>query len=270
LISLASQLCTAIRDSVNLSSRKPFHWGGLLGYQRLEVIAAALHRLAGTRRENDFFRRVREQVERTVAQNRALATQLQQAHHWLGQVAACLHFPATSYSEQEWQTLSSQQVAQDMRTLLQQLSQATQTAQPPLLARFHSALQRRWQAYGSELLHCYDIPGLPAHNLQLESFFNRLRRHQRRISGRQSTQELRDFGQFQALFLTKSYPDLLHQLQQVPLPLYQKYRQRLANSEAPRRFLHHLHRDPGKTIHCLLDRYAQRQLELALPHLGTI
>ena len=113
------------------------------------------------------------------------------------------------------------------------------------------------------------IPGLPAHNLQLEGFFNRLRRHQRRISGRQSTKELRDFGQFQALFLANTYPQLLHQLQQVPLPLYQKYRQRLANSEAPRRFLHQFHRHPAKTIHSLLDRFAQRQLELALPHSGT-
>ncbi|AUB35366.1 hypothetical protein COO91_01244 [Nostoc flagelliforme CCNUN1] len=32
-----------------------------------------------------------------------------------------------------------------------------------------------------------------------------LRRHQRRISGRKSTAELRDFGQYQVLFVAQSF-----------------------------------------------------------------
>jgi len=113
------------------------------------------------------------------------------------------------------------------------------------------------------LLPCYDLPGLPPDNLQLESLFNRLRGHQRRISGRKSTQELRDFGQYQVLFSADSQDALLEQLRRVPITEYRKHRQRLAQAEAPRQFFHRLHRDPGATIQKLLDRYTQHHNELA-------
>ena len=54
------------------------------------------------------------QVDRVLAQNQDLAAQLEQAHTWLRKVAACLHYPPTSYSEAEWQSLPSQQVADAM------------------------------------------------------------------------------------------------------------------------------------------------------------
>lgn len=37
------QIRMAIRDAVNRASRKPFYWGGLVGYRQLEAIAQALH-----------------------------------------------------------------------------------------------------------------------------------------------------------------------------------------------------------------------------------
>jgi len=270
------QVRTAIRDAVNLASRKPFYWGGLKGYQQLEAIAEVLCQIPGTSVENDFFQRLIRQVKRTLEQNRALAREMQQAHTWLCKVAACLRFPPSSYPEDEWQTLSSQQVAHDVESLLEQLRQEAKNKR--ILSRFYAALRGRWLAYGSELLHCYNIPGLPPDNLQLEGFFNRLRCHQRRVSGRKSTKELRDFGQFQALFAADSQTDLLEQLRRVPMAEYQKHRQRLAKSETSRRFLYRLHRDPQKTISHLLDRYAERQCELernswlviTLPFLCTV
>ena len=121
-----------------------------------------------------------------------------------------------------------------------------------------TALQRTWgrlwRTWGPELLHCYEIPGLPADNLQLEAFFGRLRRHQRRISGRKSTAELRNFGHCQALFEAETEADLLGQLREVKLADYRAARQRLAEAEAPRQFLRRLHRDPAKTVRQLLQR----------------
>ncbi|MFC1996381.1 hypothetical protein ACFLXI_02080 [Chloroflexota bacterium] len=35
----------AIRDAVNRSTRKPYYWGGLAGYQQLEAIEQALTQL---------------------------------------------------------------------------------------------------------------------------------------------------------------------------------------------------------------------------------
>ena len=250
----------AIRDAVNRTSRKPFYWGGLKGYQQLQVIADVLYQMKAVLAENFFFQRLVMQVDRALAQNQDLAAQLEQAHTWLRKVAACLHYPQSSYSEAEWQSLNSQQVADAMEDLIEQLRRESQ--KKGILAKFQHALEKRWKAYGSELLPCYDIPGLPQHNLHLESFFNQLRGHQRRISGRRSTKELRDFGQFQALLISDSPNDLLEQIRCVPLEEYKKCRQRLAESEAPRRFINQLHRQPSMTIHRLLIRYVEHQREL--------
>ena len=103
-----------------------------------------------------------------------------------------------------------------MEALLQQLRQQTKNYQP-LLRTLYNAVNYRWKLYGKDLLPCYDIPGLPPDNLQLESLFNRLRCHQRRISDRESTKELRDFGQYQVLFMAEGEAALLEQLSRHPL-----------------------------------------------------
>ena len=257
---METQLRAAIRDSVNLASRKPFYWGGLKGYQQLQGIAEGLHLLAGTTAQNEFFQRLILQVDRTLAQNQTLAANLEETHGWLCKVAICLRYPPSSYSETEWQKLTSQKVAHDMENLLKQLRPEAKNKR--ILSQFYHALSKRWKDYGPELLHCYDMLGLPPDNLRLEGFFNRLRCHQRRISGRRSTKELRDFGQFQALFMADSQTDLLEQIRCVPMERYQECRQRLIVSESSRRFIYQFHRDPKKTIHCLLDRYVERQSEL--------
>jgi hypothetical protein len=122
-----------------------------------------------------------------------------------------------------------------------------QTAQIRLL----NALQKRWKLYSPELLYCYDISGLPQDNLKLESLFGRLRRHQRRISGRRSTRELLDFGQAQVLFTATSIQELLSQIQLVPPEMYRMHRERLAAAEFPRQFFRRLHHDPRSTIQAL-------------------
>lgn len=257
---IETQVRAAVRDTVNRASRKPFYWGGLKGYQHLETIADVLHCMEGLQVENEFFQLVIEQIDRTLTQNQALATELEQTHTWLRKVAACLRYLATSFSESEWQMINSQQVAQDMENLLEQLRQEAENKN--ILSKFHHALSKRWKTYGPELLYCYDIPGLPQHNLQLEGFFNRLRCHQRRVSGRRSTKELRDFGQFQALFMADSQTDLLEQIRCVPIEDYKKCRQRLADSESPRHFINQFHRNPKKAISRLIDRYVEHQSEL--------
>ena len=119
--------------------------------------------------------------------------------------------------------------------------------------------QRRWGSYGSELLHCYDIVGLTPDNLRLESVFGKLRNHARRVTGRKSTRELRDFGQCQILFLAESPEDLLEQMLQVPLSTYQAQRELLEKAEAPQKFIRQLHRDTLKTTRNLLSKYPNAQ-----------
>jgi hypothetical protein len=94
-----------------------------------------------------------------------------------------------------------------MEELLQQFQPHPQ--QNPAQFALKKKLQKLWHKYGTDLLHCYDIPGLPPDNLKMEAMFSHLRRNQRRISGRKSTTELRDFGQYQVLFLAESEKQLL-------------------------------------------------------------
>ena len=133
----------------------------------------------------------------------------------------------------------------------------------PAQAALYRAWHRLWKDSGPDWLHCYDIPGLPPDNLKLESLFGRLRCHQRRISGRKSTRELRDFGHCQVLFLAESEHDLVQQLRQVPLAEYYAQRRRLAEAEAPRQLLRRLHRDPLRTMRNLVDQHAARRAVLA-------
>ncbi len=122
-----------------------------------------------------------------------------------------------------------------MQDLLERFTPKPKYQRPQNALR--NKLQRTWNLYGSDLLHTYDIPGLPPDNLQIESLFGRLRRHQRRVSGRKSTRPLREFGHYQVLFSADSQADLLHHLRTVPLDEYRKHRQQLENAETTRRFM---------------------------------
>lgn len=255
---IEAYLRRAIRDAVNRSSRKPFHWGGLAGYRQLEAIAQALHSVSSTEAETAYLQQLAQRVDRVLEKNRVLAQDLHAAHTWLRRIVDCLRYPPSAYDD--WASLTSQQVSTQLELLLQGFR--PDFKHQPVQAALYRAWRRRWQAYGPELLHCYDVPGLPPDNLALETLFGRLRRHQRRISGCKSTQELRKFGQYQALFWAESEAHLLRQLQQVPLTQYQVQRHLLEAAEAPGQFMHRLHHDPVSTMQHLMQWHADRRAEL--------
>jgi hypothetical protein len=258
-MSIERQIRGAIRDAVNRPSRKPFYWGGLKGYQQLQAIDQALQEVSTDELETSYLQRLAMQVKRAVEKNRNLAQDVQAAHTQLRRIAQCLRYPSPS-NEAETPP-GSQQVKQEMETLLEEFQPDFKRC--PAQAALHGAWHRRWQQHGPDWLHCYDIPGLPPDNLRLEALFGRLRNHQRRVSGRKSTRELRDFGQCQVLFLADSEEDLLAQLRQVPLEEYQERRRLLAEAEAPRQLLRRLHRNPLHTMRDLVSRHAARRAELS-------
>ncbi|MBD6620586.1 hypothetical protein FNW02_33660 [Komarekiella sp. 'clone 1'] len=151
--------------------------------------------------------------------------------------------------------LTSFQVRREMEELLQMFQPDHQ--QNPAQFALKKKLQRLWDKYGANLLHCYDIPGLPPDNLKMEAMFSHLRRHQRRISGRKSTTALRYFGQYQVLFLAESEKHLLEQIQEVPTAEYKTQRLRLALAEAPRQRKHRLHHDPISAIQVLVNQHTE-------------
>lgn len=249
-LQLEIQLRAAIREAVNRGSRKPFLWGGLKGYEQLESIAQALEDLLTP---DEYLDLLRSRVERVLTQNRAVAKDLKQAYQLLLAVARGLQYPPIKSDRKVADKPTRQTVSEAITRLIQE-SQPTgpvQHAQRRLLGE----LKRRWELFGEELLYCYEIPGLPQDNLKLESLFGRLRRHQRRISGRPSTRELQAFGQAQVLFTASSFQALLEQIQQVPRERYAIQRKRLAEAEQPRQFFHRLHQDPRKALAAWIQAY---------------
>jgi hypothetical protein len=251
----------AIRDALYRTSRKPFQWAGLEGYQQLQIIAEHLQVLCTADPDNAYWHQLSRQVERTVEKNRIIAGHLAEAHQWLLRIAACLRYPSANQAER---AISGQQVAREMELLLQQFQPDPKHHRPQFALR--SRLQSLWNHYGEQLLPCYDIPGLPPDNLRLEAFFNRLRRHQRRISGRKTTRELNRLGHFQALFTAESEAELLEHLRQVPYKTYLDQRQKVHQAEAHQRFLHGLHHDPRYTLQKIVSCWvAQKQAAVCHP-----
>ena len=266
LISIEKQIRQAIRDAVNRNSRKPLYWGGLAGYQQLRAIDQAMHQVTSTGTESHYLHCLRQRVERVLTRNRTLASELQEAHHWLERIASCLRYPPSAFQAGispetgKRELVSAQQVVQDMEILLQQFQPLPKRHR--VQTRLRNALQKRWRLYGQELLYCYAIPGLPPDNLQIESLFGCLRRHQRRISGRKSTVELRTFGQVQVLFVADSEQALLKQIQSAGLGDYLTERRRLAQAEVPGQFLRRLHHNPFDTVQTLLKQHSARCFEM--------
>jgi hypothetical protein len=246
---IENQFRLAIRDAVNRATRKPFYWGGLKGYHQLENIAHVLHTLPLA--QNAFFQRLSRQVDRALENNRQLAETMEQTYTWFLRIANCLRYPPRSYAGVPAPT--SYQIKQEMEALLRNFDAEAQGQVVPLA--LYCGLRKRWNLLGEDLLHCFDIPGLPQDNLKVESLFGRLRCQQRRISGRKSTQPLRDFGHYQILFLAESEEQLLEQLRGVPVDHYQKQRKLQAQAEASRQFLARLHRNPEKTMQDLAKKY---------------
>lgn len=256
---IEAQVRVTIRDAVNRRSRKPFCWGGLKGYEQLEAITKALEDVPCDEPETGYLRRLKMRVERVVEAYRVNVEDLREAHTELRRIADCLRYPPSDSIPEP--SLTSEQVKREMEALLQSFQ--PDFKRRPAQAALYGAWHRTWEDYGPDLLHCYDIPGLPPDNLALESLFGRLRRHQRRVSGRKSTRELRDFGQYQVLLLAESEEELLEQIRQVPLEEYRENRRRLEEAEAPRRLLHRLHRDPLGTVRRLVGQHADRRVALA-------
>ena len=260
LIRIETQVRVALRDALNRKSRKPFYWGGLKGYEQLTAIAQALGEEQYDDPETAYLRQLQTRVEQVVETYRVNADDLKETHTWLRRIADCLRYPPSKAAPEP--ELTGKQVKQEMDELLQSFQPDFKRRQAQ--AALHAVWHRTWEAYGSDLLPSYDIPGLPQDNLMLESLFGRLRRHQRRISGRKSTRELRDFGQYQVLFLADSEEELLEQIRQVPLEEYLENRKRLEAAEAPRRLLNRLHRNPLATMRNLLNEHAARRTALSL------
>lgn len=118
----------------------------------------------------------------------------------------------------------------------------------PTTQRFLKKRQRMEKDWLPGILHCYDVPGLPRHNLKLEGLFGTLRRHERRGSGRKETSPLRTFGPGELMLLSLKENEILPWFQSVPTETCWAERRKQEAREERRRWLRRLWQNPAQAL----------------------
>ena len=241
----------AIRDALDRASRKPFQCGGLQGYDQLVGISQYLNDRRMERGADPYLDQLQRCVQSALSATASLAEEVRQAHTVLTRVEhylAGVPRPGLEANAQETclPTPGSQVVQRELEKMFADAVQQPNAC--PLVRR----LNRKWcamsQTWLPDILHCYDIPGLPRSNLDLESVFGKLRRDQRRTSGRKETTPVRIFGPGEIVLLSLDDAEILPLLQSVPADEYWSQRRRQEEREEPRRWLTRLHRDPARAL----------------------
>jgi hypothetical protein len=241
----------AIRNALDRASRKPFQCGGLQGYDQLVGISQYLNKRRMQNGADFYLDQLQHCVQRALRSTASLAEEVRQARTFLTQVERYLAgVPRPSLpSDAQETSLSipgSKTVQQELENMFSDLMQRPSVC--PLIRR----LDRKWRSMSKtwlpDILHCYDIPGLPRSNLDLESTFGMLRRAQRRTSGRKETSPVRIFGPGEIVLLSLDNEEILPLLQSVPADEYWSQRRRQEEREEPRRWLTRLHRDPARAL----------------------
>ena len=241
----------AIRDALTRPSRKPFQYGGLQGYDQLVGTNQALLARQARWGADPYLDGLQQRVQTAIAATKTQAEAVSQAKDCLVEVERCLEQtplpPLTARTGQVAPSLPrSQAVEQRLEQIFGDLAQRAAlglTAQ-----RLLEKQQRMAKDWLPGILHCYDVAGLPRHNLKLEGLFGTLRRNERRVSGHKETSPLRVFGPGELMFTTLKEEEVLPWLQSVPVDVYWAQRRQQEEREEPRRWLRRLRHDPVQAL----------------------
>lgn len=185
---------------------------------------------------------------------------LRQAQHWLLDLAQILDTPLPQF-DARGQPPRPGQAARVQRKLNRYLAALRQL--PDLsewLDTFRHHLIDITARWGDDLFVCYDIVGLPATNNALESRFGRLRRDQRRISGRQfNTATLLAEGPYLLWECGDSEAQVLTRLQRVAVNRadYQQRYRRLRAEQARRQLAYRLQHQRPKVFRKLETQWTE-------------
>ena len=237
----------AIRDALTRFSRKPFKCGGLRGYDQLEGI---YQHLSARKVSDPYLDALRERVQAALESTGSQAEEVRQAWTFLTEVEHYLASVPRPKLEPDTEESDPPPGSEAVRQKLAQMFSAWEEREDVgsttlrLLGK-GSTMSKTWLP---GILHCYDIAGLPRHNLRLEGTFGNLRRHQRRVSGRKETTPLRIFGPGEIMVQVLDEEEILPWLQSVSAEEYWSQRRKQEEREEPRRWLRRLRRDPKRAM----------------------
>lgn len=178
--------------------------------------------------------RLRTLIGRAEARCGTRAAELRSAHTWLLEIARRLEPPPPAAPDP---APTGAQVQARVEAGLDALSHACQTGAVaawlrPKLEHVGTVLRR----LGAGLYHCYDVPGLPRTDNDLEQFYRRLKTQERRITGHKRSDSfvvrVGGFAAYAAAASETAETLLLQELATVPASAWQHQRTILrANQE---------------------------------------
>ena len=246
----------AIRDALTRPSRKPFRCGGLQGYDQLKGI---YQHLSAREACDPYLDELTRGVKAALEAQGSQVEDVRQARNFLLEVEHYLASVPRPELEPNPEATDSPPGSEAVREELGEMFDAWRARED--IGSTGRRLLRKWDAMSEtwlpDILHCYDIAGLPRHNLKLEGSFGALRRHQRRVSGRKETTPLRVFGPGEIMVQVLEEDEILPWLQTVPAEEYWEQRRQQEEREEPQRWLRRLRRDAERALAQVDEQFHQ-------------
>ena len=153
-------------------------------------------------------------------------TWIAEGYSWVLDISGILDVPLPEPGEKPPDTSPSSIVRTRLNAYLERLRQRTDLDAQLLAFRRH--LLRLTGRYAPGLFHCYDIPGLPRTDNDLESLFGRVRRQTLLTSGPyHARQRLHEEGAWLLFEVVSNEHEQVERLQRVSLEEWRKERQRI-------------------------------------------
>jgi hypothetical protein len=168
-----TQLLRHTRYLLTLKGRPPFRLAGIETYERLQHVARCSLDLLAQRYEPRLAQ-LYQGLQAALSPFAEISQELQQGAAWLRDMAYILEPAAT-------QPLSAAHVAGQLRGYLDTVRRWPKVT--PTVYAFGRHLDTVSRSYWRGLFHCYDVPGLPRTNNEIESHFRDTSRRLLRTTG---------------------------------------------------------------------------------------
>jgi hypothetical protein len=223
---VVTQLFQHTRYLLTLKGRPPFRLAGIETYERLHDVAGFSLDLLTTHFDPRLVQLL-QGLQSALSPFDQTYQELQQGAAWLSDIAYILEPSAASPRHAD-------QVATQLRGYLDTVRYRPDL--PSTVKHFGAHLDKVSRSYWSGLFHCYDVPGLPRTNNELESLFRDTRRRLLRTMGQKGLTQrtLRRQGAWELLPRPSTEAKLLEILPQTSPEELAQERQRFA--EHRRRF----------------------------------
>jgi hypothetical protein len=208
------------RYLLTLKGRPPFRLAGIETYERLHSVAGLSLALLAKRYEPRLAQ-LYQGLQSALSPFAETYHALRQGAAWLRDIAYILE-PVTTHP------LSAEGVAGQLHSYLDTVQR--QPKGVPALETFGRHLDTVSRSYWPGLFHCYEVPGLPRTNNELESHFRETRRRLLRTTGQQGQTQrtLQRQGAWELLPHPPTEAKLREALRQTPLEDLTQERQRFA------------------------------------------